>query len=120
VKFIVFRRFLPSFSERMMPLIIVPCSIAPDNVDEADDFDDLEDVDNMMKGYLRVIRRGRRIACVTCYDVVVKEERKGRKRMIIDRASLRWLAGWAFTSVPSSVASGVSLIFSKYPFYFEN
>ena len=52
MKFIVFRRFLPSFSERMMPLIMVPCSAAPDSVDEADDFDASEDVDNMMKGYL--------------------------------------------------------------------
>jgi hypothetical protein len=52
VKFIVFRRFLPSFSESMMPLITVPCSAAPDSVDEADDFDASEDVDNMMKGYL--------------------------------------------------------------------
>jgi len=46
----------------MTPLAMVSCSAAPDNVDEADDFD-FEDFDDMMKGYLRMIRRRRRIAC---------------------------------------------------------
>jgi hypothetical protein len=52
---------------------------------------------------------------VMCYDVV-SGERERRKHMIVDRSSLRWLAGFPTQFEVSGF--GESLVFSKN--HFEN